>query len=81
MVSQIADGSIGVISLFDVPLITFVNIVVEWIFKGNCVGFIGALGLNSEGSDDGFVCSPRVRDQSCSVEKSRPDNVSLEILL
>lgn len=46
MISEIADSSVGIISLFDMSLIALVDIVVERIFEGNGVGFIGALGFN-----------------------------------
>lgn len=81
VVLEIADGSVRVVSLFDVALVAPVNVIMERILEGNGVELVGSLNFHGEGTNDGLVGPPRVRHQSSSVEKSRPDNVGLEVLL
>lgn len=81
MVLEIADGSVWIVSLFDVALVSFVHIIMERILKGNGVELAGALNFHSQGSDDGFVGPPRVGHQSSSVEESRSDNIGFEVFL
>lgn len=81
VVLEIADGSVRVVSLLNVALVALVHIIMEGILKGNRVELVGALHFHSQGSDDGFVGSPRVRHQSSGVEESRSDNVGLEVFL
>lgn len=79
MVFEAADGSGGVVSLFDMSFVTFVDIVVEWVFEGQGVSLVGALDSDGEGSDDGFVGSPGVGYESGGVEESGSDDVGFEV--
>lgn len=81
VVLETADGSVRVVSLFDVALVSLVHVIMERILEGNRVELVCSLNLHSQGTNDGLVSPPGVRHQSSSVEKSRPDNVGLEVLL
>lgn len=81
VVLEAADGSVRVVSLFDVSLVALVHIIVEWILEGNGVELVGSLDFHGQGSNDGFVSSPRVRHQSSGVEESGSDDVGLEVFL
>ena len=81
VIFQAADGSGSVTSLLNVSLVSLVDVVVEGIFEWEGVGFVGALDLDGDGSNDGFVWSPWVGDESGGVEESGSDDVGLEIFL
>lgn len=55
VVLETADGSVAVISLLDVSLVSLVDVVVEGVLEGEGVGFVGALDFDGDGADDGFV--------------------------
>ena len=81
MILETADGVNWVISLFNVSLISLVDIVVEWILEWESVSIIGSLDLNGNGTDDGLVWSPWTGNKSGGVEESWSDDVGLEVLL
>lgn len=81
VVSQIANSLELVVSLFDVALVPFVDVVVERILKRKSVEIVGAFDFNGNGTDDGFIWAPGVGDESGGVEESRSDDISFEILL
>ncbi len=80
MIPKTVDGSYSITSLFNMSFISFVNIIMEWIFKRESESLISSLDSECDGSDNGFVWSPWVGNKSSSVEKSWSDDVTLEIL-
>ena len=58
VVLEIADGSVGVVSLFDVALVAPVYVIMEGILEGNGVELVGSLDLHSQGTDDGLIGPP-----------------------
>lgn len=80
MILQIGNGSFCVASLLNMSLKSFVNVIMEWIFKSECVFLSGSLDSDSQSTDDGSVASPWIRNKSGSIEKSRSNNISFKIL-
>ncbi len=81
VIFETADGSGPVTALLNMALISLIDVVMERILKGKGVGLVGALDFNGDGTDDCFVWTPWVGDQSGCVEKAGSNNVGLEILL
>ena len=79
VVTKVGDGSLGVVAFLDGTLVSSVDVVVEGVFEGDGVVLLSSLNFDNKGSDDGFVGSPGVRDESGGVEESWSDNIGLEI--
>ncbi len=60
--------------------ISFIDIIMEGIFKWKSESLISSLDFNSNSTNNGFIWSPWVWNKSSSVEKSWSNNVSFEIL-
>ncbi len=60
--------------------ISFIDIIMEWIFKWKSESLISSLDFNGNSTNNGFIWSPWVWNKSSSVEKSWSNNVSFEIL-
>ena len=81
MVTKVSDGSLGVIAFLDDSFVAFVDVVVEWVFECDGVGLLCSLDSNNKCSDDGFIVSPGVGNQSSSIEESWSDNISFKVFL
>lgn len=81
MISKIWNSSNSIATLFNMSFITFVYVIMEWIFKWKGIGLIGSLDSNSYSTNNSFIWSPRVRNKSSSIEQSWSNDVGFEILL
>eukprot|EP00178_Gracilaria_changii_P008443 TRINITY_DN2567_c0_g1_i1.p1 TRINITY_DN2567_c0_g1~~TRINITY_DN2567_c0_g1_i1.p1 ORF type:complete len:116 (-),score=11.96 TRINITY_DN2567_c0_g1_i1:2-349(-) len=53
----------------------------EGIFKSDGVALLTSFNTNNKCSDDRFVGSPSVRDESGGIEKSWSDDIGFEVFL
>lgn len=58
VVSQLTDGMVCVVALFDMALVSTVDIVMERILKGEGKELVGTLDLEGDCSNNGFICAP-----------------------
>ena len=81
MIFKWSNSSWIIITLFYMSFITFINIIMEWIFERKSVEIIGALYFNGYSSNNSFIWSPWVRNKSSSIEESRSNDVGFKIFL
>ena len=81
VISKTVYGSNSIASLFNMSFISFVDIIMKWIFEGKSECFISSLDFECDSSNDGFVWSPWVGNKSSSIEKSWSNDIGFEILL
>lgn len=81
MISQAADGTLGVVTFDNSALVAVANVIVEGIFEGQGEELVGAFDLEDDSSDDGVVLGPAHGDDSGGVEESGPDDLLAEVLL
>lgn len=68
MVTEVSDSSLRVVALFDGSFVSLVDVIMEGVLKGDGVVLLGTLNSNNKWSNDGFVGTPSVRDQSGGIE-------------
>ncbi len=80
VITQVWDSSSWVFSFFNVSFVAFIDVIMERIFKSNSVVLLSTLDSNCESSNDRFIWSPRIRNETSSVEQSGPNDISFEVL-
>lgn len=74
-------GMLWIVSFFDMAFVSGVNVIMERIFESKSEELVGSFVFEGDCSDDGFICSPRVRHKPGSIEESWSNFTNLEIFL
>lgn len=81
MIFKHRDSTSWVISLLNMSFVSLMYIIMERIFKSQSEKLISSLKLKSDSSNDSFISAPTHGNTSSSIEKSRSNLMSFEVLL
>lgn len=75
------NGSNGIVTLFNMSFITFIYVVMEWILEWKGVSIISSLNFNCYSTNNSFIWSPWVGNESGGIEQSWSNDVGFKIFL